>query len=189
LHHLRDGQEIIGAILARSKLATDEHQALLVLQRLIEKMESRWGSICAVCAIAPRTLVHGDFSRKNLRLRKTARSAEIVALDWETAGWGPPAGDLPHSPVRRSPADKPNAASRWNGTVPLEHYAACAGRRWSGQRARDLERLARVGTIFRLVAGIRWAGEQFSSGGTQHGIAKLRWYAELLPQTLAGVDY
>src|SRR5438309_2124780 len=76
-------------------LTEEERRQLHILQRLIDRLHSRWDSICGVCGNAPRTLVHGDLSGKNLRLCKTDAGPQIVALDWETAGWGLPAADLP----------------------------------------------------------------------------------------------
>jgi Phosphotransferase enzyme family len=188
LEHLRVGRRIIGTWLVAEPGPADAEDlhALRALQALSERLESRWESVCSACATAPRTLVHGDFSRKNLRLRNSAAGAQLVALDWETAGWGPPAADLPYMPTRAQPrqrllgsGDKP---PRWDGTVPLEEYASCGS--WGRARMRDLKRLARLGTVFRAVAGIRWAAEQLSADGTQTGMRKLRWYAELLPRAL-----
>src|SRR6266498_961643 len=89
LSHLRIGRELIGEVLPRLAPADDERQALQGLCCILEELESDWGPIRLACDAAPRTLVHGDFARKNLRVRITPGGRELLALDWETAGWGP----------------------------------------------------------------------------------------------------
>jgi aminoglycoside phosphotransferase (APT) family kinase protein len=189
LDHLHAARRLIGEAECAPALDEDRH-ALILLQELSQRIESRWGLLCTVCATAPTTLVHGDFSRKNLLLRHSATGPQLVALDWETAGWGPPAADLPFAPTRAPPRQRPpglrDKPPRWDGTVPLDVYAARAVD-WQG-RTGDLERMARLGTLFRAIAGIRWAAEQLSAGGTHTGMRKLRWYAELLPQALKAVN-
>jgi hypothetical protein len=47
----------------------------------------------------PSTLVHGDFSPKNVHIRAGNASVDVLPLDWETAGWGVPARDLSDVPI------------------------------------------------------------------------------------------
>jgi hypothetical protein len=191
LSHLRIGRELIGEVLARLAPTDDERQSLQGLRRVFEELESDWAPIRSACDAAPRTLVHGDFARKNLRVRTTPGGRELLALDWETAGWGPPAADLPHSPTRDRRRRRPATADRprsWDGTVSLEEYAACSGGQWDGRRRHDLERLARVGTVFRVLAGVRWAAEQARGGGAPRGVQRLCWYAQLLPDAIAELN-
>jgi aminoglycoside phosphotransferase (APT) family kinase protein len=163
-------------------LTEEERRQLHTLQRLINRLDSRWDSICAVCANAPRTLVHGDLSGKNLRLRKTDAGPQIVALDWETAGWGPPAADLPSLPTRAQRPLKPGKLPHWDGTVPLGVYAAGASGLWRDVSVPDLERLTHIGTVFCAVAGARWSAEQLRAGG---GMKRLIFYVEYLPRAMA----
>jgi hypothetical protein len=195
--HLCAVRASIAAILAdHSPAKTDtqtqgeadaDRSMLRRLQELLDKIDSRWQTICAPCASAPRTLVHGDFGWKNLRTRTSALGTELVALDWETAGWGPIAVDLPqlHARVGKPRADKP---PRWLGTVPLEVYAAHADGAWDGSKRQDLAWIAATGTIFRYVTSIRWAGDQVQSGGTSKPMARLYQYADELPHAIAAFD-
>lgn len=189
LNHVRAGAEFIADLLRGPDLPHAVRGAMRTLLRLAERMESRWASIGSRCDAAPRTLVHGDFARKNLRIRTAASGPELVALDWETAGWGPPAADIPYWPIRyrrpRDPAD-PRPA-RWDGTVPLDVYARHAGEHWGG-RLRALERVARAGTVFRAVAAVRWAAEEMRGGGTSRGGERMCCCAELLTGVLAELD-
>ena len=185
LEHLRTARQLIDTSLEELALTEEERRQLQNLQRLTTVLEEQWDSICARCRRAPRTLVHGDLSGKNLRLCKTDAGAQIVALDWETAGWGPPAADLPWLPTRAQRPLKPGKLPHWNGTVPLDVYAACAAGVWHDVPLAELERLAQVGTVFCAVAGARWAAEQLRAGG---GMKRLVFYVEYLPRALALVD-
>jgi aminoglycoside phosphotransferase (APT) family kinase protein len=42
----------------------------------------------------PETLVHGDFSAKNVRIRQGQHGLELLPLDWDAAGWGVAAADV-----------------------------------------------------------------------------------------------
>jgi aminoglycoside phosphotransferase (APT) family kinase protein len=134
--------------------------------------------------MSPRTLVHGDFGAKNVRLRTTPAGTEVVVLDWETAGWGAIAVDIPQTP-QRAPR-KPGKLPRWRG-VSLDEYAANSSGAWDGVRRRDLAQLAAVGTVFRYVSSIHWAAEQVRSGGTFKPMARLRLYAEEFTPVVAAL--
>jgi hypothetical protein len=58
-----------------------------VLQRRISEMQSVFDSM-------PKTLVHGGFYGKNVRVGWRGDRQVILAYDWESAGWGCPAVDL-----------------------------------------------------------------------------------------------
>jgi hypothetical protein len=189
LGHLR----ATGALLARftqdASLAHADRERLRSLYGLMERVEGSWQRICSPCASAPRTLVHGDFGRKNVRVRTSMSGArELVALDWEMAGWGPPSADIPHSPRRAPPRTVRDGPARWRGAVPLDVYAAYSNGRWDGAALEELHRVARVGTVFRSIASVRWALEQLHAGGIEKAMTKLGWYAEDLPRTLAAVE-
>jgi hypothetical protein len=191
LTHLRAGRVLIGTMLRQLVLPDEVQSAMRTLLRLSERMESRWATICAPCDAAPRTLVHGDFARQNLRIRDTTCGAELVALDWETAGWGPPAADIPFWPTRYQRPRDPTTDQRpprWNGTVPLDVYARHAGGQWSGARMRELESLARVGTVFRAVAAVHWAAQEMQGGGTSRAGERMCWAVQLLTRVLAELD-
>ena len=179
--HLRCSWRLIEESLAELALSDVDRRTLERLRGTIGAVESRWHSLSAAATGAPRTLVHGDLSRKNLRLCRADGDVRLLVLDWETAGWGPPAADLTFVPTRAPRPPKPGKSPKWDGTVPLGLYAACAEGGWNGVEAANLERLARLGTLFRAIAGTRWAAEQLRAGGT---MKKLNWYAELLPRTM-----
>jgi aminoglycoside phosphotransferase (APT) family kinase protein len=59
---------------------------------LISCLDSRFADLCR-----QRSLVHGDFGKRNILLRHAARRWSVAAvLDWEFAISGPPLADLGH---------------------------------------------------------------------------------------------
>ncbi len=181
LDHLRTARQLIDTSLEELALSEEERRQLHNLRRVATHLEEQWDSICAPCQSAPRTLVHGDLSGKNLRLCGTDAGTQIVALDWETAGWGPPAADLPSAATRIQRPLKPGKLPHWDGTVPLDAYVARTGL-WGNGSVGDVQRLANIGNIFRAVAGTRWTAEQLRAGG---GMKRLGFYVEYLPRMLA----
>jgi hypothetical protein len=188
-NHLAVARDSVAALRSESSNA-DEGADVEMLRRLghlLDRLDSQWEMICAPCATSPRTLVHGDFGKKNLRTRVMPMGTELVVLDWETAGWGPIAADLPQMQCRGSRAPRLGKPITWRGTVPLDAYAACALGAWNCPKPFDLAQLAAVGTIFRYVSSIRWAADQVLGGGTEKPMARLRLYADELPQATATV--
>jgi aminoglycoside phosphotransferase (APT) family kinase protein len=94
----------------------------------------------------PRTLVHGDFRPKNVRVRVGARGALLYPLDWEMAGWGTPAVDL--APSRFGAADD---------AVDLDAYASVAGKAWPALDLAAVRAMEQMGRLFRVVDAVGWA--------------------------------
>jgi aminoglycoside phosphotransferase (APT) family kinase protein len=184
--HLACGVALINAFLADTRAADDDAAVLRALQEGLDRVEARWAMVTEACASSPPTLVHGDFVAKNIRSVGTPTGRDVVVLDWETAGWGPIAADLPQWMPR--PPRRPHKPQRWTGTVNLDVYAAHLDGAWDGRRRRDLDRLAAVGTVLRCVAGIRWGAEEIHAGGTVKSMERLRWFAEELPHAIAALD-
>lgn len=101
------------------------------------RLEELWSVVRTGARSLPSTLVHGDFVGKNVRVRTgdVTGAARLLALDWETSGYGSPAVDLEH--------------------VDLEAYADAYGR--DALTASSLDHAARSGRAFRLVLEIEWA--------------------------------
>jgi hypothetical protein len=86
---------------ARRVLATWEspdstaQEALEHLLASLDKIELFWPEVEEVCALLPRTLVHGDFRAKNMRIRREPDGTRaFLVFDWEYAGFGSPLVDL-----------------------------------------------------------------------------------------------
>jgi hypothetical protein len=104
LEHLQSGAKILRNI-ANPKLTTDDLRVLESIVSKCEFLESRWRQVEELCAGFPQTLVHGDFTAKNLRVQTGRAGVALLPFDWEMAGWGVPAADLAQS---ARPAKKGN---------------------------------------------------------------------------------
>jgi hypothetical protein len=167
-------------------------RALEYLGEALGRLESRWDRLTAACAAWPQTLVHADFSRKHVRVRRGDAGVRVLALDWETAGWGPPAADLADVPWGRSrgrvcsaPAGAAEDSVPWYGPVSLDVYASAVARRWPAIRRGDVERLSQVGAAFRIIDATCWASRQVASGGIHKGMGMLRAYADDVAPVIA----
>ena len=104
-----------------------------VLDRVLAQfdfVESRWEGIEDACRKMPRSLVHGDFAERNLRIRRGDAGLELVAFDWEVAGWGLPPVDLADADLRL--------------------YASAARDLWSSM---DFETMLQMVSVCKLLRG------------------------------------
>jgi hypothetical protein len=136
------------------------------------RIDTCWQTLEDVCAQFPRTLVHGDFVEKNLRVRRRRRSTDLLALDWETAGWAAPAADL----------------ALLAGSPLLTHYCDVA-------RAQDYDidyeragDLAAVGVVFRWVASLDWASQHLAYPWVDQALRKIEYYVPSLDAALSAVE-
>jgi aminoglycoside phosphotransferase (APT) family kinase protein len=140
LDHLRVGRDMVQAHLPNPALSPDVVATLRRLVAELDRLENRWAAIEGAVTGVDATLVHGDFRPKNARIRNTVNGPELVALDWEMAGWGVPAIDLLE--------------------IDLATYQSVVRSRWPTVEPADLRRLQTVGEAFRWLAAIRWAAPQ-----------------------------
>jgi hypothetical protein len=113
--------------------------------RLLDLVEDRWRELTRLCGPFPQTLVHGDLSVKNLRVRRDAGRIYFLALDWETAGWAIPAADL--GTLAHDGSATP--------ALSLDAYLATVQPAWKCSRG-EVEQLAHAGLVFRMTAAIDW---------------------------------
>jgi hypothetical protein len=102
----------------------------------LDTLESRWSEVGKSAEGIPSTLVHGDFSPKNVYIRAGNASVDVLPLDWETAGWGVPARDL--------------------SDVPIELYCAAVQQWWPCVSLQTLRAVANVGKLFQWVSALNW---------------------------------
>jgi len=107
-------------------------------------LESHWGELEDMCSGLPRTVVHGDFVIKNVRVGSARAGSKLLVFDWEFAAWGTPATDL---------------AQFTGGTVSPDLLAYCSVMERCGTPldVRAVQELAKCGEFFRLLAVIHWA--------------------------------
>jgi ATP-binding cassette, subfamily B, bacterial len=136
------------------------------------RIDACWNRLEDVCAQFPRTLVHGDFAAKNLRVRRRGRSTELFVLDWEMAGWSAPSADV----------------AFLAGSPLLEHYCDVArahGYEVDYEHAGDL---AAVGVVFRWVAGLDWASRSLRYPWVDEALRKIEYYVPSLDTALSAVE-
>jgi aminoglycoside phosphotransferase (APT) family kinase protein len=118
-------------------------------------VEARWDKLEALVAGGPRTLVHGDFAPKNVLVRQAAGTPEVFPIDWETAGWGPPAADMGECP----------------DLVTYQAEALRYGVSWSAETIRGW---ATVGKILRHIASFEWASASLTGGWPARGLWRMK---------------
>ena len=131
----------------------EDRAGIAAILAQLDIVELRWHEIEARCQEFPRTLVHGDFVKKNMRLRDGRGGAELLVFDWEHAGFGFPGQDL--------------------DAVDPACYGAALREHWPGMDAQQVRRLVETGRFFRMVARTRWM-----AGGL--GMPGCDWVAEIL---------
>ena len=100
----------------------------------------------------------------------------MFVLDWETAGWGPPAVDL-------APARGPHSARH----IDIETYISIAQESWANLDSQMIGRPVAAGTIFRRLAAMDWASLDLASPHVARGVARLRIYRDEVVATMTEV--
>jgi ATP-binding cassette, subfamily B, bacterial len=166
LAHLRSARMALHRQLHERSPGGAELHLLTTLVFELDVVESRWDVVRAFCKRLPRTLVHCDLSRSNLRVRAGESGMELVAFDWEKAGWGVPPPDL----ARLQPHERRSAA-RFKTSGPfygfcadpcLETYRSALRDGYKSLRPKTVERMANVGTLFQCLATIDWWTRRFT---------------------------
>ena len=144
----------------------------LVVSGLAE-LEAHWPELEELCCDLPRTVVHGDFVRKNLRVQPGQEQNVLLVFDWEYSAWGVPAADLVQFVDGTASPD-------------LESYQAVMGQ----FRHFELQRIkgwSECGRFFRLLDNIDWSCAAVQPTEYRHlskPISYLRVYQERLKQAL-----
>ncbi len=163
LKHLRASSRAILDNFDNPALRADDKGLLRAVVTTCELIESRWDTVEAICSNLPRTLVHGDFVARNLRLRPGASGPVIVTFDWEYAGFGVPAADVYMLALEAGPED----LLRYRSTV--SGYA-------HGLLDEELEALVRVGSGFRLISSVDWVTPHLRYASPERATSNLRYY-------------
>jgi ATP-binding cassette subfamily B protein len=163
LEHLRSARGTILGNLDNPALQPEDKRLLRAVVSTCESIESRWDRVETICSALPRTVVHGDLVARNLRLRRNGAGPEIVAFDWECAGFGVPAADVFQlaSETRRE---------------DLSHYRSTIAEYALGVDEEELRSLLLVGKGFRLLASVDWVTPHLRYPWPEHATATLRLY-------------
>jgi hypothetical protein len=126
-------------------------------------LEMHWGGVEQFCARIPRTLVHGDLSSYNARIRANHTGNRLLIMDWESAGWGVPAADLAQFAGN---ALTPDIAAYWSVAQ------AC----WPDLHLSEFHQLADLGRVFRWINAIAWANRGFHRNSVEWYVAEMSYY-------------
>jgi hypothetical protein len=113
----------------------------------LDVIENGWPHVVRACTSAPQTLVHGDFNPANVRVRDEGDSAHLLVIDWAWAGAASPAADIAVIP---------------GGRGELRAYYEILREAWPSLAWEDIERLHRIGRIFRLLQYVQWESISFA---------------------------
>ncbi len=169
LEHLRWARDTIQCNLGNPALTEEGVATLRCINTQCNFVESIWPQLERFCNEIPPTFVHGDFSEKNLRVRRTPDGLILLPFDWETAGWGPPVADLVKCPE-------------------LLLYRTVVGAQWPALELADLERLKQVGIVFRSLAGLQWESLNLAFQSAVHSVPSLVSFQTRLANALRALD-
>lgn len=150
LRRLRVCRAMLQRHLDAGALPVEEGRVFRNIAVHLDELESLWDELVKICEVLPRTLVHGDFVIKNLRVRERPEGPALLVFDWEFAGWGVPAADVAQFIDRAASPD-------------LSLYRSILHREHCGLDLRDIQAVAACGNLFRLVDQMSWAtaGQEF----------------------------
>jgi Ser/Thr protein kinase RdoA (MazF antagonist) len=180
LERLRSGRARILANLANPALKAADLAVLEAIVTQYAALEARWHEVERFCEGLPRTVVHGDFADKNLRVRTCPGGTALLPFDWSNAGWGVPAIDLAQTPLTsaRFAAD-PDPASYWTAVRDS----------WPAFDLRTIQRWGQLGTLFRLLAGVAWITPSLGQDWVEKAMRALRFYQTALDRELQAADW
>ena len=167
-------QQLDNPVLTADDITTLEHN-----RRHLCDIARDWDRLEAVCEGAPRTLVHGDFNAKNLRMKSENGHPTIVVFDWEGAGWGVPAADLAQAAQFSRLSASPDIATYWS----------IIRERWPDTTPERLERLAHCGSVFRALAGLSWELPNLASDWAHSCVTDLQVYVSELDDALDRIGW
>lgn len=171
--HIRSARRKIHDNLANPALNARDRDVLLGIMMLYMQIDLNWQQVEALCRTMPNTLVHGDFVGKNIQLQKDRQGLTVLAFDWEWAGWGTPVADLAQT---RPGAD-------------IHAYWELVKGKWPTVELDTLERLAHIGTLFRLLASIDWVSGGLPSWWVWRTMERLSSYKARLSRVVGTLGW
>jgi hypothetical protein len=150
LQSLHGCRAIVLHHLGANELPAADGGVLRSVGTYMDAIESLWNRIEEICEVMPRSMVHGDFVIKNLRIRDSTAGPALLVFDWEFASWGVPATDLAQFTDRTASPD-------------LSIYCSVLRRDYSHLDLRDIQAVAACGNLLRIIDQVSWAtaGHEF----------------------------
>ncbi len=166
-HYLKRLQFARNAILRNLVNLALQADDLAILDAIVgqyDVLESHWGQVAEFCEGIPQTLVHGDFVKKNLRVRSNHAGTDLLSFDWGEAGWGAPATDIKD--------------------VDVTGYWSVVRHHWPWLNVQAIQRLAIVGKIFRCLDAICWELPRFKKEWLETPMSNMRIYESRLAKAI-----
>jgi len=179
LNLLRTSSEDLVRHLANPALRGNDIEVLRVMASYCGVLEAHWSELEEICDLMPRTLVHGDFVIKNVRLRSTAGRLVLLVFDWEYTGWGVPAADLAQF-------------TGYTVSPDLQTYRAAIEKSGAMLDGLDSNRIATCGKFFRLIDDVFWASSCLvfkSYEFLEKNISYLRLYEPRMAEALRAAGW
>jgi len=161
LRHLRDGFDRIMDNMGNPSLTPAERATLEQALAAQASLAKEWEHVASLCDPVPTTIVHGDLVPKNVRVKTTPWSIYVAVLDWETAGRGPLAPDLP----------KIGAIDTYLETIQTT---------WPHVDHEMLNGWMATGRLFRLLAAIDWESDSLPYAHVERAVRRIAMYLDQL---------
>jgi aminoglycoside phosphotransferase (APT) family kinase protein len=167
----------VAAATSAGEVGSDSVRLLNRLARACDTLLVRWDYVDRAAQSWPTTIVHGDLTPKNIRLRNGGPGVIPYAFDWEHAGWGNPAIDLAGL-VGGAPGSNSAPAAEMLAT-----YAKFATVFWPEVTSAEVGRCLEYGRLLRLVHSIIWATARLKPGFERSKSGRqLEWFTPWLEE-------
>lgn len=164
LECLQSVRDTIEHHLGTLALQANDIASLKTIVSQCELLETHWRQVEAICEELPETLVHGDFVKRNLRIRNSQFGITLFPFDWGEAGWGAPAIDIMH--------------------VDLGAYRSIVRDNWPWLNSKEIQRSAKIGKIFRCLDAISWDLPDFNYQWLTKPLGNMRIYESWLDDAI-----
>src|SRR5881296_1731910 len=164
---LQATRELIQGHLDNPVLSADDVVRIEEIRARLDDLAAHWSRVEAVCGPMPQTLVHGDFSGKNMRLRPADGDTAVVVFDWEHAGWGVPAVDLAQLTV---------PSHRLSANPDISTYWSTVRDRWPDVSLEAWRELAYCGTVCRTLSALYWDAQNLANDWAQSFVRSVQTY-------------
>lgn len=170
LEHLRAARDTIRQYLTNPALTADDVTVLNAVVAQCKVVASHWSQVEALCEGMPRTLIHGDFAPKNMRVQSGQIGLNLLPFDWGSAGWGVTAADLVQSGM--------TSHSHWDywASPDLAAYCRVVRESWPHLDLPHIQSLAIIGKIFRCLVCIRLDAESLTTEWVEKSMRNMRIY-------------
>lgn len=160
LEMLRSACNTLRSSLTNPGLNTENVRLLDSIVNHCEQVAENWGYFEDICDGMPRTLVHGDFIKKNVAVHSSKDGIIFLPFDWEKAGRGVPAEDL--------------------SSVDISVYWLTVRDYWPGMNLISLKQFGEIGKVFRWLVFLAWIAQGIMSESPEQYMQYLRSYRSWL---------